>query len=160
MRNILLALLAAGLLSCQDDNQAKPQLADNMFSAQRNGKNWGGITEIRVDENTDSLTFLGIGNQPNDEVVVMKIKFQGLGHYTLIKNQALYYSTVGGDVITSEYKLAPNAIGQLTISKYDVEEELIEGNFKLLLNKKWSYLEDNVDVLNLSDGCFRGKIAN
>ena len=90
----------------------------------------------------------------------MKIKFQGLGQYPLRKNQASYYSTIGGDVLASDYRLAPNSIGQLIISEFDIENKLVEGNFRLRLNKKWSYSEDNVDVLNLSDGKFKGKIKN
>ena len=90
----------------------------------------------------------------------MKIKFQGIGKYTLIKNQAYYYTTVGGDVLTSKYKLAPNSIGQLIVSKYDKDKKSIEGTFDLMLKKDWSYSENNIDTLNLTDGNFKGKIEN
>jgi len=160
MRNMLLTLLALGIFSCQDTDQAEPQLAENTFSVQRNNVKWSGVPEIRLDAETDSLTFLGISNAPNDEVIVMKIKFQGLGQYTLIKNQAYYYSTVGGDVLTSKYKLAPNSIGQLIVSKYDKDKKSIEGTFDIMLKNDWSYSENTIDTLNLTDGNFKGKIED
>ena len=127
---------------------------------QKNNVKWSGVPEIRINAETDSLTFFGTANASNDEVIVMKIKFQGLGQYTLTKNQAYYYSTVGGDVLMSKYKLAPNSIGQLVISKYDKDKKSIEGTFDFMLKKDWSYLENTIDTLNLIDGNFKGKIAN
>ncbi len=113
-----------------------------------------------LDNNTDTLTFLGITNQPNDQVIVMKVKFQGPDQYPLIKNQAYYYSTTGGDVIHNEYKLVPNSTGQFIITKYDAEKKLVEGNFELDLKNTWSYSGKDVDTLKLSEGSFKSTIAD
>ena len=158
MRNLLGIFLILVLFSCQDDNQAEPQLTENTFSAQRNEVNWSGQSEINLDNETDTLTLISIANIPNDEVLVMKIKFQGVGQYTLTKNQAFYYSTVGRDVIVNKYKLAPNPVGQLEITKYDSGKKLIEGNFTLTLKKEWSYSENNIETLTLSGGRIKGVI--
>jgi hypothetical protein len=159
MKTIVAFLLVSLIISChQSDNTS--QLLDNHVSAKRNNVNWIGSTEIRLDSVTDTLTFLGIANRPNDEVIVIKIKFTGAGSYSLTKSQGYYYSTVGGDVLTSEYGLAQNTGSQMIISKYDQSRRSIEGSFEMSLKKKRSNPENNIDTYNFTQGSFKGKISN
>jgi hypothetical protein len=158
MKKIALILLTVALISCQDDNTAA--LPENSFSVNRNYATWEGITEIHLDSNTDTLTFLGVGSRPNAEIIVMKTRFQGLGAYPLTKNQGYYYTLVGGDVLTSEYTLAPNVDGQLVLSRYDSTKKILEGSFNVLLKKKGSSPANHTDVLVFTNGKFRGKVEN
>lgn len=154
--------MLVGLFSCQKENTPEPRLSDYRFTTEWNnsGVEWRGIPEIRLDNVTDTLTILGIANRPNDEVIGMKIKFQGVGTYTLTRNQAYYYSTVGGDVLTSEYKLVPDATSQLIITAYDAEKKLVEGTFNLSLQKKWSSNVNFAEELQLTNGKFKGKVKD
>lgn len=158
MNKITAILFTLIVTSCHEGGSLT--LTDNSVFAKRNNHDWIGTTEIQLDRVTDTLTFLGIANQPNDEVVVMKIKFNGTGSYLLIKDQGFYYSTVGGDVLVSEYKLTPNAVGHFIISKYDSTEKLIEGSFEMSLKKERSNPENNIDTYNFTHGTFKGRIYN
>ncbi len=162
MKNILVVIFAIFLFSCenQDKDTVEPQVNLNTFSTKKNAVNWSGITEIRLNNETDTLTFLGIANRPNDEVVVMKIKFQGLGTYSLTQKQAYYYTTVGGDVLVSKYDLTPGATGQFVISKYDQEKQVVEGNFDLDLKNTWSYSGQDTEIVKLTAGKYKGTITN
>lgn len=153
---IAAVLIAIAFLSCSYKDTAPPE---NSFMAKRNDLHWSGTTEIAF-YHADTLQVLCIANQPNDEVLLMKIKFNGTGSYTLTNNQAYYYSTIGGDVTSSEYKLAPNTTGQLIISKYNSAEKIIDGTFEVTLKKVRSNPENNIDTYNFTAGTFRGKILN
>jgi hypothetical protein len=158
MKKITLILLAVALISCQEENNA--ELSENSFSVYKNYAAWEGITEIHLDSSTDTLTFLGVGNRPKEEIIVMKTRFQGPGTYPLTKNQGYYYTLVGGDVLTSEYILDPTVDGQLVVSKYDSAKKILEGSFNVLLKKKGSSPESNPDLLVFTNGKFRGKVEN
>jgi len=156
MNKIAAILLVLIITSCHQDDR----VGINSVFAKRNNLDWIGTTEISLDRVTDTLTFFGIANRPNDEVIVMKIKFNGTGSYSLTKDQGLYYSTVGGDVWTSEYRLAPNTVGEIVISKYEPTEKLIEGSFEISLKKERSNPENNIDFYNFTQGTFKGQIYN
>lgn len=153
MKGIVAFFLISIMISCHEG-----ELTHNYVSAKRNSLGWIGYPEIRIDNATDTLTFLGIANRPNDEVIVIKIKFEGIGSYTLTKDQGYYYTTVGGDVLTSEYRLSPNTVGQIVISKYEETTRSIEGSFEMSLKKERSNPANNIDIFNFTDGSFRGKI--
>jgi hypothetical protein len=74
-------------------------------TALRNGIEWKGTTELNFDEATDTLTILCIGYRPNDQVITMRIRLAESGTYTLSKKQGSFYTTVGGDAITSVYSI-------------------------------------------------------
>lgn len=161
MNKLAAVLLLVMVVSCSYKD-VSPQLVsvENSFSVKRNNLDWTGTTEIHLDNVTDTLTFFGIANRPNDHVIVMKIKFTGTGSYSLSNNQGRYYSTVGGDVLTSEYKFVPNTMGQFVVTKYLQAEKIIEGSFEMSLKKIWSNPENNIDTYNFTQGTFKGKFYN
>jgi hypothetical protein len=161
MKNILLTLLALGFFACRYYSQVEAQLEVNTFLVQKNAIKWNGVTDIRYNNGIDTLVILCSSRVPNDESVVgMKIKFEGEDIYPLKTDQALYYTTVGKDVITSRYKPSPNAVGQVVNIKYDKAKKLIEGSFELLLEKEWSSSENDTDSITLTKGYFKGEIKN
>jgi len=132
-------------------------MPDYDVAAKKNNAVWKGTASMQLDKLTDTLIIWNRSNPPAEEVLGMKIKFEGAGTYILKNNQSWYYSTVGGDVIVSEYKLAENQNGKLIITSYDSTRNAIEGSFDILLKKKMSNPENNIDSLHFTDGKFRGK---
>ncbi|PSR56390.1 hypothetical protein AHMF7605_24270 [Adhaeribacter arboris] len=158
MKNLLLVFFAVFLFSCENDDQAEPQTSLNIFSAKRNGVTWSGNTDVYLNNQSDTLTMWCIANRPNEAVLVVNIKFQGTGTYALTQNQAGYYTTVGRDVILSQYKPIPGSIGQLVISDYNAEKKQIAGSFELDLKNTWSSSGQDADTLHITAGNFTGII--
>lgn len=148
----LLAIVALGIVSCDDEEQTEP----SFVSANLNEEPWSGLPEISIDAAHDTLTFLGIGNE---QVIVFKIKFIGVDVYNLSEHQALYYTTVGGDAITSQYLLNTHTPSQVIITAYDDEQNTLEGSFTISLSQKWSNPESPTDILRFTNGLFKGAIS-
>ncbi len=150
---LLFLLFTFVLLSCsKDDDNTQP----DFISAKINQENWNGDPEVYLNPENDTLTLLGAGDE---QVVVFKIKFKEEGTYNLSDAQANYYTTIGGDVITSFYTLDPELTSQLTITEYHSESNTIKGNFKLNLIQDWSNPETEIDLLNFTNGEFKGTIV-
>jgi hypothetical protein len=154
MKGSIAFLILSLMISCREE-----ELTGNYVFAKRNDLAWIGYSEIHIDHATDSLILWGISNQPNTEVIVIKIKFEGTGSYALTNRQGYYYSTIGGDVVTSEYKLPPNATGQVVISKYEQTRGFIEGSFEMSLKKERSNPDSGIDIYKFTKGIFKGEIS-
>ncbi|GAB3821720.1 hypothetical protein [Pontibacter rugosus] len=154
----LASILTLGAFSCDDETVVCPEMPESYIMADKNTASWLGQPELRLDN--DTLWILGVANKPNDEVLVMKIKYNGTGTYALHPKQGYYYTTVGGDVLTSEYKLAKNTVGTLKIIADGKTEGVIEGSFDLALRKVRSNPESSIESINFTDGRFRGQIAD
>lgn len=156
---ILLYLLGIAITSgCQEDSIIEPSI--NGFAAKKNAQKINGRVDIYSIANNDTLSILFDANMPNDEVLVVKVPFNGVGKYAVKSNQSYYYTTVGGDAFMSEYNQAASDAGVLEVLKYDKTTKTVTGRFSISLNKKWSYLKTNVNVLNFTEGFFQGKINN
>ena len=156
MKKTLVALiLAIVAFSCDDDNETTP---DDFIVARKNGVTWEGHTEMVFDQNnnSDTLYIFGIGI---DETLVMRIKFEGLGNYSLEKSHGTYYTTLGGDVLTSEYQTeGGNYIGGVKITRYDKDARIVEGNFGVVLKQKRGNPDSSTQSVVFTLGRFRGKI--
>lgn len=150
---VVLLLLFLAIFSCDTHDQLEP----DFIAAKINKENWNGVPEINMNTINDTLTLLGIGNE---QVIVFKIKFNGEGVYNLSGTQANYYTTVGGDAITSLYSLEESPSSQITITAYNSEKNMIKGSFELLLLKKWSNPENNNELLRFTRGRFKGTFSN
>ncbi|MGY5850962.1 DUF6252 family protein [Salegentibacter sp. F14] len=151
----LFLLLTLGIFSCSKDDDTNEE--SDFISATINEENWNGDPEVYLERETDTLTILGSGDE---QVVVFKIKFKEEGTYDLSDAQASYYTTIGGDVITSLYKLDPESDSQLTITEYHPESKTIKGNFTLTMLQEYSNPETEINLLNFNNGEFRGTIIN
>lgn len=152
---IFVIICLIGIFSCNNDDDNTIQ--QNFISSIINQQNWDGTPEISFSSIDDTLRLLGHGNE---QVINFKMKFNGVGNYILKGNQATYYTTIGGDVITSFYKLESNSTASLNITRYDANQNILEGNFELLLKKEWSNPENNIDSLIFENGKFKGQISN
>lgn len=158
MRKILAAIILAVVIFSCDDNDTTS--SDNFISAQKNNVTWNGRTEMMFDlnNNADTLIILGIGTE---ETLVMMIKFTGTGYYPIQKYQGSYYTTLGGDVLTSEYKTDDgNYSGAVRITRYDEADKTVEGNFNVNLKQMRSNPQNGIDAVSFTKGQFRGKIKN
>lgn len=157
MKSLILILLCLAFVSCYDHKQ---NVQSNYIHAKKNNLEWSGITEIQLSKETDTLTIFGISNTPDDEVIVMKIKFEGPGEYHLTHNQAYYYRTIGGDVLISKYNIAPKTIGKIKILDYNEKDQVVEGYFQISLRKEWSNPTNDIEILDFENGFFSGKISH
>lgn len=151
--SFFLLLLSLGILSCNtDDNLDEP----NFISAKINQENWSGVPEISIDQVNDTLTLLGHGDE---KVIFFKIKFKGEGVYSLSGTQAGFYTTVGGDVITSLYTLDASSSAQITVTEYNAEQNMIKGSFELSFLQDWSNPENNISQKSFTNGRFKGNVT-
>lgn len=81
---------------------------------------------------TDSLMIIG---SKTDERLIMKLKFSGKGVYTFQNTQAIYFTTVGQDVSTSEYQVDESGTSTLEVLDYNVSAKIISGTYSLKLKK-------------------------
>jgi hypothetical protein len=157
---IITVIILVSMFSCDDckDADCKEVLPLNSISARKNGMNWSGTTEIgfSYQMSSDTLFIFGLATE---EVLLMKIRFNGAGTYPLLKNQGIYYTTIGGDVLTSEYKTdGISNTSALEITDYHEDEKTIEGRFDLTLKKIRSNPENAIDTITFVLGKFRGEI--
>ncbi len=150
---VALFSLCIGIISCDNDNELQP----DFISANLNAQSWKALPELTIDTRTDTLTLLGVGNE---QVIAFKLKFNGEGVYDLSGTQANYYTTVGGDALTSLYTLGETASSQITITAYNSEQNTIKGNFEIVLVKEWSNPENDLNELNFTQGRFKATITN
>ena len=157
MKKLAILFLALGIYACQNDNESlNPE--NYLFSAEKNDEKWSGTTEIQLQApDSDTLTLLFKANNSN-EVLWVKIKFDDTGSYPLKGGQAGFYSTAGGDGITSRYGMSAGDLGQLVVTKYNPAQKLIEGTFDVSLTKQYANPENNIDFLKFSSGCFKWKL--
>jgi hypothetical protein len=157
MKSTIFSILALCVLfSCHTD----APLNNGIFSIKKNGTVLTGDVTLRLDKTTDTLYIFAIAHKPNEEVIGMTIKFNGTGEYTLTKNQAFYYATVGGDVIVSEYKLPENTTARVVISRYTTGDKIVEGTFTMTLHQSMSNPPNTINILTLEEGTFKARIVN
>ncbi|WP_424003578.1 hypothetical protein [Maribacter sp. IgM3_T14_3] len=145
-------------LGCDKDKNTEPSFQDNTFIAQRANETWKGTTEIGLTAN-DTLIFLAVGDGLDNGVMVAKIKFDGIGPYTLNHREGIYYNTLGGDVLISQYAIEDGSNGLFSITTYDQESRFIEGRFEIPLRAtKLNNPEIKDSLLIISDGLFKGFI--
>lgn len=156
MRKIVaVIMLAIVVFSCDDNDTTLP---DDFIRAEKNTISWEGSASANFSQYTgDTLFIFGRGLE---EALMMKIKFAGTGYYSLGKKQGYYYTTIGGDVVTSEYKTDGGAYtGAVKITRYDETEEIIEGNFEVSLKQVRSNPQNGIDAVSFVRGRFKGKIT-
>lgn len=150
---VLLVATSYGIISCENDDDIEKT---DYITASINNKNWEGTPEIYIDTN-DSLTLLGYGNEQH---IFIKLKFKGEGTYNLENSRTNYYTTIGGDVITSNYVFDANSTSQLKITNYDPELNILKGEFEVSLLKEWSNPENDIEKTIFKNGKFRGAIRD
>ena len=120
------------IFGCDSDDGSEITLSDNTFMAQKDDDLWEGITELQLIEN-DTLVFLAIGEGLDNGVLMVKVKFQGAGSYTVAKEKGIYYDTLGGDAIVAQYTLQEPEKAAFVVESYDQSSGTVTGTFELEL---------------------------
>lgn len=180
MKNLLLylALFIVAMAGCKDDdanptdcpflftsssnalsntigNPESPKHPCDYLMTNKNGEQWTVHATSSFSSEGDTLYIHGHGHE---ESLGFKFFFTGTGTYELepkgndsyFRDNAYYYTTVGGDVIMSYYGLAEK--GTFKIVEYIESEKVIKGNFELSL-KKYS-AHSGPDTLKFYHGTF------
>jgi hypothetical protein len=137
--------------SCHKDSKVIPQ--NFYFNSSKNGVDWGAQgSAAKIPGDSLRITaFKPIG----EEQLYIDIKFNGIGTYPLTLGQAKFFTTVGMDVLTSEYRLDTTRLSKLVINSYDTKNNIISGsgNLYMLKNSITEYVQ-----LTFDSSSFRVKL--
>lgn len=156
MKKVLLLLCTAVCIiisSCHKDAKVIP--ADYYFTASKNSAGWGAAATAYTITG-DSLQLQGF-RQTGEEHLLINIKSNSPGIYTVTGRQAKFFTTIGMDAITSSYKLDDTHTSTVTITSYNAETRIISGTFQLFMLKDSP--GDYVQLI-LDNGHFRVKLSN
>ena len=150
MRNFILSLSIASLLlfACKKENSTKVQYN---VSAQKNNAAWVAKNPYTGFVNANSKDSVLIIAHAGEETLEIKFKSKGAGTYLQPDLNAYYYTTIGFDVVISEYKLSNTPTNKLIINSYDEGNNIITGQFNLTFQKLRDdnkYSPDNIVFTN------------
>ena len=127
------------------------------IKADKNNTNWAAKAAIEK-AGTDSIAITGTGTE---ERLLMNIKFTGEGTYILTGNQAKYFTTIGRDVITSNYNADNITTSTVEVKFYDRTEKTITGTYTLALKKLYANPTDAYPAtIKFTNGMFTAYLPN
>ncbi len=134
MKNFILSLSIALLLmcACKKENSTK---TEHTVSAQKNNADWVAKNPYIGFVNPTLKDSVLIIARVGEETLGIKFKSKGTGTYLQPEVNAYFYTTVGLDVLVSEYKLSNTTTNQLIISSYDEGKNTMKGSFNLTFQK-------------------------
>lgn len=101
----------------------------------------------------DTVAIFGTNfNTTIEETLTLQFKVSAPGKYALKGEQALYYNTIGRDVITSEYELDDTFANTVEVKNFDKDKGIIAGTFNLKF--KHTYPADKPASLQFLNGKF------
>jgi len=150
MKSFILSLSIASLLlcACKKENSTKVEYT---VSAQKNNTAWVAKNPYTGFVNATLKDSILIIARIGEETLGIKFKSKGAGTYLQPDVNAYFYTTVGLDVLVSEYKLSNNATNKLIINNYDEAGNTMQGSFNLTFQKTRGdskYFPDNIVFTN------------
>ena len=146
------------ILGCSSDDGSDIPLAENTFEAQKDDVLWEGSTELQLMEN-GTLVFLAKGEGLDNGVLMVKVKFEDEGSYTVAKENGLYYDTLGGDAIVAQYTLQEPETATFMVESYDQSSKALTGSFELDLVPEAQNGKNIEYVLRITEGRFKGTLT-
>ena len=146
------------ILGCDSDDGSEMPLAANTFVAQKDEHLWEGSTELQLMEN-DTLVFLAVGKGLDNGVLMVKVKYEGEGSYTVAKEKGLYYDTLGGDAIVAQYTLQEPEKATFVVESHNESNGAVTGTFDLELFPEAQGGKSIEYFLRITEGRFRGTIT-
>nr|WP_294947306.1 DUF6252 family protein [uncultured Mucilaginibacter sp.] len=119
--------------ACSKRNCCVPPVVTPYIGADKNSVKWTGEATAEK-QGADTLLIIG---SKTEERLIMRLKFTGKGIYTFQNNQAFYFTTIGGDVFTSEYIVDNTAASTLTVTDYNETTRLVSGTYSLALKRDY-----------------------
>lgn len=121
--------------------------------ADKNNTQWSADPSSSTLRN-DTIALFGTNFSTQlEETLTMQFKASAPGTYSLKGSQALYYNTIGRDVITSKYELDDTYANTVTIASYDKVGKVITGTFSLKFTH--TYPADKPASLQFLNGQFK-----
>ena len=132
---MLFAILFTGLsTSCtKHDQTATPKF---FIGATKQNTDWIADPSTGFIPTPDTLQIRGY-HATGEENLEFKIRFNGIGTYQITGSQAIYYTTLGQDAITSRYILDAAATNTVSITAYNYATNIATGNFQLSFVKTY-----------------------
>ncbi len=134
---VILAIFVLSLFNsaCRTDKCCSPAQPKQFIIAQKNGVSWTADPSSSNIQG-DMVALFGTNFSSSiEETLTMQFKVSGTGNYPLKNTQALYYNTIGRDVITSRYHLDDSFANSVKVTKYDPNTNIISGTFSLKLKR-------------------------
>jgi predicted small lipoprotein YifL len=125
---------------------------ETYITADKNNTKWRADASSNLRQDTIALFGTNFSTQL-EETLTMQFKASAPGTYSLKGSQALYYNTIGRDVITSEYELDDTYANTVNITAYDNANKLVTGTFNLKF--KHTYPPDKPASLQFLNGQFK-----
>ncbi|HEY8930679.1 MAG TPA: DUF6252 family protein [Mucilaginibacter sp.] len=142
------ALCGLLIFGCKKDTSPK---ADDFFiGATKNGINWVGKPAAGTIANGDSAQVVGF-KAAGEETLRFNFKLKGPGTYNIKAGEAAYFTTVGMDAVTSNYKIDTTAANTVTIQSFEPKSGYTHGFFQLNFVK---ITGSGADKLTFSNGKF------
>lgn len=129
----LFILCAVLTFSCTKDNPPHALF----LGATLNNKNWIAQPSTSYFANRDSLQINGLYTS-SDQSLVMKIRFNGVGNYTLSGDQAsfnIFLLSGGVSAPIASYKLDTTQTNTMSITQYNIKTNIATGKFQIYLVK-------------------------
>ncbi|WP_426669081.1 hypothetical protein ACPPVU_23015 [Mucilaginibacter sp. McL0603] len=130
MKKILITIIAMGVMlafSCKKDNPVHQAFIGANF----NNANWiADPTTQFLNNSRDTLLVKGF-HAGGEQNITFKVKFRGVGTYTLKANEGSFYTTMGSDVVTSQYKLDTTKMNNVHFDQYNAATGVSAGGFEL-----------------------------
>ena len=159
MKSFILSLSIASLLLCACKKE-KSIKAEYTVSAQKNNTAWiaknpyTGFVNTTLKDSTVIIARIG------EETLGIKFKSKGVGTYVQPEVNAYFYTTVGLDVLVSEYKLSNTATNNLIINNYDEAGNTMKGSFDLTFQKTRGDSKYFPDSIVFKNGLLQAQIRS
>ncbi|GAA4325226.1 hypothetical protein GCM10023149_27400 [Mucilaginibacter gynuensis] len=151
---LLLLLATLAITACKKEKRAccvLPPGAEFYLAGKQGDSTWFG-KPTAVFYNDSLNVYAGHGEQHMN----IRIKFTGKGKYSLNNTNAIYYVTVGQDVIVANYWADNTADNWITVTNYDKANNIITGDFNLSFVPVRTPIQAMYSFyINISKGKFR-----
>lgn len=153
---VFIIALSALSFSCKKDSPLCCALPYQPYiNAEKNGSQWSAaVSTAKIGDST------AITGSQTDERLIMRIKFTGKGIYRLTGNQATFATTVGQDVVTSEYGVDNNSMSTLEITDYDNNKGIITGTYFIALKRAPNRYTSYPETVRFLKGSFSTYLKN
>ncbi|WP_374950558.1 DUF6252 family protein [Mucilaginibacter sp.] len=126
------------------------------MSAEKNGIKW----DAAVSTSRIAGDSLAIAGSQTEERLVIRIMFNGKGIYNLTGNQATFFTTVGQDVLTSEYGVDNSTKSTIEITEYDNTKAIITGTYYIALKRAANKYPGSPETIRFLKGTFSTYLKN
>ncbi|MCO5947448.1 DUF6252 family protein [Mucilaginibacter flavidus] len=131
MKKLLLAvpfICCLVFTGCKKDNQ---NVVNDLFmGAFKNGQAWVGQPFAGYLAGKDSVQVGGF-KATGEETLYFNLKALSKGTYTIKPGQAVYFTTIGMDAVTGNYKIDATLTNTVTIRDFNVATNIVNGTFLL-----------------------------